>query len=414
MRLRVWLLFWWLALQTLIGLIRNTGGGVGNFANGSVAPGVDPTGKTDSTTGLINAIQQAFEEGKKGITFDGIFKVGENKKGLDLRLVAFQLASGEKPKNIFFEIYFTAGSQIVGNAALPAHEAVVTIAPPESTERQFQECRFTFGQVIAPNRTVADGVHMFDTVDSTIRFSLIEGGFVGFFINVEGLISVCGNNYIYIDRMLKPHFGIAMAGNKEPSGGQPQGNTFFVGHIGENNQYAVAIDSLNGKYEEVNEEKNCFFNKFYIGAIDNPEAVGGGILDCSCRGNQYHVGATSGNSFSFQIAGGTTYPPYVRGAFLEANGVKLNGKIADLVNTQVKKGYLAAQPAVPASNEEFENTVAAPLEIFIKGGTVTAINKGVAGALKATGMTSGLVRLMPGERLSITWAVKPEWTVFVA
>jgi hypothetical protein len=71
-------------------------------------------------------------------------------------------------------------------------------------------------------------------------------------------------------------------------------------------------------------------------------------------------------------------------------------------------GLLSTQPAIPASDVVQVNTNRVPVQIFINGGTVTAIKlNGIA-----TGLISGAFTLSPDETLTLTYSVAPTWTWF--
>jgi len=75
-------------------------------------------------------------------------------------------------------------------------------------------------------------------------------------------------------------------------------------------------------------------------------------------------------------------------------------------------GPLSSQPTLPASGVSWTNTYGVPLDIFISGGVVSAINIAKTGGTPAaTGLTSGHFRLQPGSIISITYSSAPAWYV---
>lgn len=73
-------------------------------------------------------------------------------------------------------------------------------------------------------------------------------------------------------------------------------------------------------------------------------------------------------------------------------------------------GYLnAANPAVPASTTPVTNNFGSIADVYITGGTVTAI--AVNG--NATGLTTGVVRVPTGATIALTYSVAPTWKWFI-
>lgn len=71
-------------------------------------------------------------------------------------------------------------------------------------------------------------------------------------------------------------------------------------------------------------------------------------------------------------------------------------------------GYLAAQPAVPASATAYTNTNGVDCTVYIAGGTVTVIAVGGT----ATGAIAGAFRVAAGQTITLTYSVAPTWTWF--
>ncbi len=71
-------------------------------------------------------------------------------------------------------------------------------------------------------------------------------------------------------------------------------------------------------------------------------------------------------------------------------------------------GKLTSQPSVPASTTAYTNATGVTCTFFVVGGTVSAI--AVAG--QATGLTSGPIRVLPGQTITLTYSSAPTWLVF--
>lgn len=69
-----------------------------------------------------------------------------------------------------------------------------------------------------------------------------------------------------------------------------------------------------------------------------------------------------------------------------------------------------ASPAVPASGTAYTNKFGVTASVYVAGGTVSAI--AIAGT--ATGATSGLVVVGPGQTITLTYTAAPTWTWFGA
>jgi hypothetical protein len=71
-------------------------------------------------------------------------------------------------------------------------------------------------------------------------------------------------------------------------------------------------------------------------------------------------------------------------------------------------GPNVAQPAVPASTVAQANNLGVDCQVYITGGTVTAVT--IDGT--ATGLTSGTFHVGSGQSISITYSVAPTWKWF--
>lgn len=71
-------------------------------------------------------------------------------------------------------------------------------------------------------------------------------------------------------------------------------------------------------------------------------------------------------------------------------------------------GFLASQPAVPATTVALANPSGLDCVVYVTGGTVSVI--AVAGT--ATGLTSGPIFVGAGQTITLTYTVAPTWTWF--
>ena len=127
------------------------------------------------------------------------------------------------------------------------------------------------------------------------------------------------------------------------------------------------------------------------------------MLSCEANSGTFDIIDTN-NTFTGEIGWenivgepGSEKPPRVSG-----------GKRVKIVNLLQAPG-VAAAPAVPASAAEFRNPYWRDAVFTISGGTVSKIEiNGVE-----TGFTSGVVSLVAGAIIKLTYTVKPTWTTWM-
>lgn len=71
-------------------------------------------------------------------------------------------------------------------------------------------------------------------------------------------------------------------------------------------------------------------------------------------------------------------------------------------------GHAVTQPAVPLSGTPQTNTTGVDCDVFVTGGTVTAISIGGT----ATGLTSGSFKVAAGQSITLTYSATPSWQWF--
>lgn len=396
------------------------GGGSGGELVATNYAGVDPTGATDSTTGLLAFFKAVFEQfgpgtpieklgGGSGTIPAGEYKIGESGTGLDLTTLELPATLA----TIVASVRCSPMAIFVGNAALKK-KPVVKLRPPTAElagglYRQFLGCRFAFGTIYRANEE-GDCLEFECISDSTIEAQLIWGGRYNMLADATGTHIVTGNNLVFVNRLTGGKHGMVLSGVKEPPEpvqAQIQGNQCHIGHCDKHSGNGFVVDYLDASEIVKEEPRSAKDNTFYLGAVEvNTEW---GIIEGNGENKWFIANANTNTSGDFTIVGPTTKVPFLRGVF--SGTVKLNGKKADLVNTFIPPGYKAAQPAFPASKEAVENNYGRAAEYYIAGGTITVIE---VDGKTVKGFTSGLIRVQPGSSIKVTWSVKPEWTVYLA
>jgi len=127
------------------------------------------------------------------------------------------------------------------------------------------------------------------------------------------------------------------------------------------------------------------------------------------KGNNFNL-PTSNASFGGFVgsAGATTANP--------------NALFVDLDNTFNLSGInlpypSVSTPSVPPSGTAQQNTYLYPVEVYISGGSATAVQVARGGVTytvwsssTATAIPPLLVRLEPGDSITITYSTAPSWT----
>lgn len=150
-------------------------------------------------------------------------------------------------------------------------------------------------------------------------------------------------------------------------------------------------------------------NRFDIGVAQDLIT---GVMDY--RGNnEINFLSTANNSKDFVLPANATQQGVgafgtgsVRGVMVAPTGsINLNNQKYDVVNSATVPGAITA-PAFPLSGQSFYNPKDRPARISIPNeGAITAINIDGQG----TALTYGMFRLLPGERISISYGGTPRW-----
>jgi hypothetical protein len=316
--------------------------------------GVDPTGTTDSTVGLENAIKEAFAL-KLGLYIPaGEYKIGEGKRTLDLSNALWGAVN-----EIKFELYCDSGAKFIGNAEL-AGKPLINLTPPNRASCSFIGSRFKFGWLECLSATTnAIVVNRGALIDCVVEVSEIRGGqhalYLGCFKGAEGQTQLT-NNIFVLQRIKSVKNGIVLQSEHETINGQLSGNQFFFGQIVTCAENGIAVDVLNEKNEviaEANLPLSSELNDFYGGAI---EGCVNGILERNGR-NRF-IGVTVDSCEHGFVLSGTPIKgiPYVRGWF-ETTGtaVVLNAKPADITN--LRNGELGWIPLEEVSAKLTKGTI---------------------------------------------------------
>lgn len=83
----------------------------------------------------------------------------------------------------------------------------------------------------------------------------------------------------------------------------------------------------------------------------------------------------------------------------------------DAANQTVPKGDWGQKPAIPATTVEVENTSGFPMWVEVTGGTVTAVK---IDTVTIGSRVSGMFRVRPGSKISLTYSAAPTWQWFYA
>lgn len=89
-------------------------------------------------------------------------------------------------------------------------------------------------------------------------------------------------------------------------------------------------------------------------------------------------------------------------------GLKASKLSSGMVNPTAV-GAVSANPSVPASTVDYTSTFKSTADVYVVGGTVTAI---IVGGV-TTGVTSGIIKVPAGAAISITYSVAPTWKWFL-
>lgn len=131
------------------------------------------------------------------------------------------------------------------------------------------------------------------------------------------------------------------------------------------------------------------------------------LSGCRAMGSQSPYGI---NLFAyvtrFAMVGGSL-AGNVTGA-VQGGGTNLTGIRFDGVAGYNPVGHSVVQPAVPASGTAQTNTSGVDCDVFIAGGTVSAIAIGGT----STGATSGAFHLPAGQTITLTYSAAPTWQWF--
>ena len=114
--------------------------------------------------------------------------------------------------------------------------------------------------------------------------------------------------------------------------------------------------------------------------------------------------ANSNTGYGYECHGTTS--PFVLLRDCQASGNTTNDVLENGAGYKIH-GNLAA-PTVPATTVAYTCAFATPVNVYITGGTVTAIAINTI----ATGLTSGMFRLKPSDTITLTYSAAPTWTWF--
>ena len=357
--------------------------------------GADPTGALSSTAAFLAALKASILPAGGG---PGLY-VPHGTYMFNTTLDLTQLGTGADIQN--WQWICNSGAIFQAGPLLGAN-TMINLAPPAGF--QFNQCKVVLPQLIGIAGVNAIGIQMNQFSDGFLDIMQIHTfGSIGFYVDCAGNTFPTGNNQIRIGLIATNGTGFATNGNPIASSVQFSGNQITIGDVIAN------VDGIN--IDLTGTGNNTQFNIFNIGVVEL--SSGKGIIDSNglnrwIIGNTGSNGNPAGSGPSYFLTGGSGFIPYLRGFFTDTSTIVLNGQIADVINTKTKPGSVAA-PAMPASGTALANPFDRPASVYISGGTVTAIDIGGS----ATGITAGVVHLLPGETVAIVYSIAPTWTWFL-
>lgn len=350
----------------------------------ALAYGADPTGISDSGPSILSAVQAAWNASPVGSVY---VPAGNYKIATPVDFTTLTLGAGLNG----WQFICDAGTTFVDATT---SGPVINLTPPSGLTAV--SCIAKLGVLSGRGigATASTGAVVLGWHDCEIDIGWVNG-FNGSGLKMPAATATQGvlNNRVYIKRLSSCVTGLDIVGGAGSFG--TQGNLFHI---------AQAISCTNGVVlDSAGTGKNSFFNRFIVQAEVN---TNDGILDNNGAA-WWDITYSGGNTNAdYEIPAGAAGVPVVRG-FITGT-IKRNFHIADLCNYSVGTGSVTP-PAVPASGSAAGNTFARPVHIYVNGGTVSSITLGGV----ATGATSGMFRLMPGEAIVITYTVAPTWTWFL-
>ncbi len=177
------------------------------------------------------------------------------------------------------------------------------------------------------------------------------------------------------------------------------------------NYYAGFVMLGDATYGRYNRVDGCVSQNNYAGIqINEPRRVR--VSDSTFINNFNGISvwtATSGAQLSASAEVETSNTVVESNTSSQFSAYSPGGGIA-WTNTQA-----LTAPAIPASTVAQRNYFMFGAEVYITGGTVTAISlTGTTGSPTATGITSGRVKVPAGWSITLTYSSAPTWTWFPA
>lgn len=139
------------------------------------------------------------------------------------------------------------------------------------------------------------------------------------------------------------------------------------------------------------------------------------IIENIDMGNVAATGGSSVAKHGVGFGGGAT--PNIVGPMGLTNGISPNpanvsGGMANLVwrNPNQPTGPITTPPAIAASGTAVTNNFGVPCQVFVNGGTVSAV--AIGGTATGETVTGGSYRVPVGGTITLTYSVAPTWTWF--
>ncbi len=202
----------------------------------------------------------------------------------------------------------------------------------------------------------------------------------------------------------------------------PTQNVAFIGCVSEN----CALDAGFVLFGSGNSISNCFVHNCAYGnsaaagqavrfTLDTVSTTHGGpytVSDCHIVDDQSTSTLLRGYDM-LAPAGGLIASIHIRGG--SVSGLSSSGSIINIPSGQGWREHVTLEglpgtstvqtPAVPSSGTALTNITYARCAVYLTGGTVTEI--AINGT--ATGLTSGMVLLAPGDTITLTYSAAPTW-----
>lgn len=379
-----------------------------------LAYGMDPSGNGDSSQAFMQAVQDSINNPAvppiavvgtyytpaQGLYVPaGVYQFNRTADFSKLRVAGSPIAN--------WQLICDPGAIFLAGPGLGA-APMIDMTPPTGVQINNSYIQYgTLGGSAALGGGAAlagqTGLVMRHMSDSWLKIIQVHSFATGISIAQVSAAFPFGNNWMDIGLIATNGTGFTIDSSAGANGFQ--GNFVKFGDVLFNTGTGVVVDASGVGLSST-------YNRFVIGAIEHNNI---GIIDNSGQ-NIWEIGNSNSNAVTgMQFANSLTAGriPYVRGYLSDTTPLTIGtANIVDIVNFQSLPHVAAVgAPAVPATTVAVRSTFDTPIDVYIKGGTVTVIT--VNGVATVGGLTTGnstVVRLLPGATIAMTFSVAPTWT----